>query len=160
MLYLITQESSLVLYSKWKENQPTNQKCYFHIPSSLKKIFAWYNVLGYIRAHLCVCVCESTCVSLRLRAEGLRCGTRGVPGKSRWVFMCTCVSTSIHTSKQSGTSYAKGQHSSAILLSPFLVKHSLKANHLWWCVIFTLADIFHFSFSTHSHTKIQRKYRN
>lgn len=143
------------------KRKPANQpKMLFSYSQQLKKNIC---VIQCFRLHkssslcVCVCVCESTCVSLRLRAEGLRCGTRGVSGRSRWVFMCACVCTSIHTSKQSGTSYAKGQHSSAILLSPFLVKHSLKANHLWWCVIFTLADIFHFSFSTHSH--IVSKYK-
>lgn len=50
----------------------------------------------------CVCVCKSTCVSLRLRAERLRCGTRGVPGRSRWGLVCAWVCTRIHTSKQSG----------------------------------------------------------
>lgn len=51
-------------------------------------------------------------MSLRLRAEGPRCGTRGVPGRSRRVLMSACVCTRIHTSKQSGTFYVPGQHSS------------------------------------------------
>lgn len=49
-----------------------------------------------------------------------------------------------------------------IHLSPSLLKYSLKASHVWWCLTFSLAVIFHFSFSTHSHimSELQNKYRN
>lgn len=93
-LYLISQESSLVLYSKRKENQPTNQPKVSFSSSQL------------LKQNVCIIQCfrfhksSSVCV-FKAESRGAQVWYQGVPGRSRWVFfVCLCVHKDPHQQAQ------------------------------------------------------------